>query len=200
MSRRLYLLRHGRSEANELGLIASTLATAGDAYGLTAEGRAQVRRSVEAARASLAEPVSVISSPLLRARETAEIAAELCGATLHIDERLIERGFGELELQPDERYETVWALDRRNPSHRTSGVESVADVCTRLLDLIAELRKGPSGTVLLVTHGDVASTLICASLGEPMSRHREVGGLETGQLRGIEWPPAPGAPIFDSDR
>ena len=62
MSRWLYLLRHGRSEANELGLIASSVENAGGAFGLSPEGRSQIRSSVQAARADFLEPVSVLSS------------------------------------------------------------------------------------------------------------------------------------------
>ena len=199
MSGRLYLLRHGRSEANELGLIASSVEHAGGAFGLSPEGRLQVRASIEAVRAGLLEPVCVISSPLLRARETAEIAAGLCGADVRVDERLIERDFGELELESDDRYDSVWEIDRRDPTHRTWGVESVTDVLARLEPLIGELQSEALGSALLVTHGDVASTLVCASLGEPLHRHREVGGLATGQLLSIDWPPPPGSPMFAAD-
>ena len=199
MTCQLFLLRHGRSQANERGLIASSIENAGEAFGLTPEGRAQVRSSIEQARARVAQPVSVLSSPLLRARETAAIAADLLGATVSVDNRLIERGFGDLEMESDDRYESLWKIDRRNPTHRTWGVESVADVLARLERLIEELRGDASGSVLLVTHGDVASTLICASLGDRLSRHREVGGLATGQLMAIDWPPAAGPPMFSSD-
>ncbi len=37
-------------------------------------------------------------------------------------------------------------------------------------------------TVILCTHGDVASTLLCTSLGVPLEQHREVGALQTGTL------------------
>ena len=62
-------------------------------------------------------------------------------------------------MDSDDRYEAVWALDRRDPTHRTWRVESVADVLERLLGLVNELQADPSpGAVILVTHGDVAST------------------------------------------
>lgn len=206
----LHILRHGRSEANERGLIASTLENAGEAFGLTPEGRTQVRASIEQARPHVSEPISILSSPLLRARETADIAAELLGATearsglpgadVLVDSRLIERGFGDLELQPDARYEAVWEVDRRDPTHRTWNVESVADVWSRLRSLTDELRdEGAAGTIILVTHGDVASTLICGSSGAPLTRHREIGGLGTGEIRAVDWPPAEEPPIFVGD-
>jgi probable phosphoglycerate mutase len=176
------------------------MANAGSGFGLTDEGRAQVRTNLEQARGLMSGPVSVLSSPLLRARETAEIAAEFFGTRVHVDDRLIERGFGDFEMDSDDRYEEVWEIDRRDPTHRTWNVESVVEVLTRLRRLRDELRADPfEGAVILVTHGDVASTLICASSGAPLSRHREVGGLGTGQIRALDWPPTAEPPIFDGD-
>lgn len=199
----LFVLRHGRSVANEAGLIASSIEHAGDAYGLTDEGRAQVRATLAHPRERPADPVAIVSSPLLRARETAEIAATYFGSRLTIDARLIERGFGAYELGPDTWYDSVWAIDRRDPSHRTRDVESVTDVWRRLRDLTDELSGCESirsaGSVLLVTHGDVASTLLCAAAGAHLSRHREIGALATAELRALDWPAAAGPPIFDRD-
>ena len=97
---------------------------AGDAFGLTVLGRTQVCRSVTQALATgmLESPVLLVSSPLLRARESADIAAELLGVSPTIDARLSERGFGDFELEPDDRYERVWAADRRDATHRSWGV------------------------------------------------------------------------------
>ena len=200
MSRKIFVLRHARSRANEEGLIASSLENAGDDFGLTPEGQARVRETVQQAREGLSEPVAVLSSPLLRARETAAIVAEVVGTIAEIDDRLIERAFGDLEMAMDDRYESVWEIDRRDPTHRTWNVESVAEVWSRVRSLMDERQADTSaGTLILVTHGDVASTLICGSSGAPLSRHREVGGLATGQMRALDWPQNPDSPIFVGD-
>ena len=186
MPPRLFLLRHGRSLANERRLIASSPANAVDAFGLTPMGREQVRQSVVAAQAAgtLNPPIFLVSSPLLRARESADVAAELLGVTPTIDERLSERGFGDFELASDDRYERVWAEDRLDATHGSWGVESVADVLSRAGPVVDEFFSHErAATVILCTHGDVASVLICASLGAPLEQHREVGALETGALR-----------------
>jgi len=183
---RLFLLRHGRSLANEQRLIASKPANARDAFGLLPLGREQVRRSLEQAQETglLKPPFRLISSPLLRARESIDVAAALLGVTSTVDPGLSERDFGELELKPDDQYEQVWAQDRLDPTHRLWGVESVADVLTRAAPVVNPcLRPGDVETVILCTHGDVASILLCSSLGEPLGQHREVGALETGELR-----------------
>lgn len=180
------LLRHGQSEANVQGLIASSLAAAREGFGLTAVGRAQVRDAVVAARAAAVLPQSchVISSPLLRARESAAIAAEVLGTTVRVDPRLAERGFGQFELASDEHYERVWTEDRADPAHEKWGVESTTSILGRVTALLRELHEADSaGTFVLCTHGDVASVLLCATNGLSLSQHRDVGAMANGEVR-----------------
>lgn len=176
--------------ANEQETIASRPLNAGDAFGLTRAGRIQVRRSVLRARSrgSLAPPLLVISSPLLRARESAEVAAGLLDVVPSVDPRLRERDFGDLELGSDRLYAQVWDQDVEDPAHHAWGVESVVDVLGRAGSLVEELRRRTDATsVVLCTHGDVASVLLCAAMGAPLTNHRQVGALPTGALR--ELPP-----------
>ncbi len=188
MTPRIVLLRHGHSLANQRRLIVSRPENAADAYGLTLLGREQVRTSIDVAISGglLTAPVHLVCSPLLRARESADLAGELLGVDPSTDARLTERDFGELELGSDDRYHQVWAEDRRDPTHGCWGVESVAEVLERARALVEELtREVPVGAVVLCTHGDVASTLLCASQGAPLRTHREVGALRTGCLRSL---------------
>jgi len=183
-----FILRHGQSEANVKGLIASSPTAASTAFGLTAAGREQVRASLTSARASgiLPETCHVISSPLLRARETAEIAGEVLGTAVRIDPRLAERGFGEFELQSDDHYERVWQEDRSDPTHEKWGVESATAILRRVSALIEELRRAEhGGTFVLCTHGDVASVLLCAASGLALTQHRDVGAMANGEVRSL---------------
>ncbi|MGH7653653.1 MAG: histidine phosphatase family protein [Gemmatimonadaceae bacterium] len=183
-----FVLRHGQSAANVAGVIASSLANAGDAFGLTPTGCDQVRRSVVEAQESglVSASTRVVTSPLLRARETAAIAAELLGTTVRVDERLIERGFGSLELSPDTQYDPVWLADRADPAHQQWGVESVVSILDRVSALLLELDGAPRDeTIVLCTHGDVAAILLCAAMGHPVSQHRDVGALGNGELRAL---------------
>ena len=117
------------------------------------------------------------------------MATELLDVAPIIDARLSERGFGDFELGPDDHYEQVWAADRLDATHRSRGVESVADVLRRAGPVLDELILAEGVvTIILCTHGDVASALLCASLGAPLERHREVGPLGTGALREFTWP------------
>jgi probable phosphoglycerate mutase len=182
------LLRHGQSDANVQRLIASSPRVAENGFGLTAAGRDQVRTAVVQACAAgaLAADCRVISSPLLRARESAGIAADVLGTTVRVDRRLTERGFGELELSPDDGYESVWSADRLDPAHQRWGVESVTAILARASSLLGELEAAePRATFVLCTHGDVASILLCAAQGEPLGRHRDVGAMKNAEVRAL---------------
>lgn len=193
----LYLLRHGQSEANVQGLIASSLAVAADHFGLTEEGRAQVRSTAERIAPRLGGSVTFLTSPLLRTRQTAEIALEVLGGSIEVEPRLIERDFGALELERDSRYAEVWTVDRVDPSHDTFGTESPMAVLARVREVADEAVRERDGAVVLVTHGDVASILLSAAQGAPLSQHREIGALDTGQIARVDWPPAFRGAIFD---
>jgi phosphohistidine phosphatase len=68
----VYLLRHGIAEDAEAGQSDADRA-------LTSEGRDKLRRVLKRARAAGVEPAVVLSSPLKRAVETAEVAADSLG-------------------------------------------------------------------------------------------------------------------------
>jgi probable phosphoglycerate mutase len=190
---RLFLLRHGQSVANVQRIIASSLAAASESFGLTSTGREQVRRSVSEARAAAMLPgtIHLVSSPLLRARESAAIAAEVLGINVRIDARLVERGFGDFELASDDNYNQIWSADRADPTHVRWGVESAASILRRVSELVHDLdRIDPTGTFVLCTHGDVASVSLCAARGMGLSQHREVGAMANGELRALSFSPS----------
>jgi phosphohistidine phosphatase len=75
---RLYLVRHAEAESGEPDELRT----------LSAHGREQAREVGERLAADGVRPDAVLSSPLMRARETAEAIAKATGATAEPDERL----------------------------------------------------------------------------------------------------------------
>jgi len=73
---RLYLVRHARAAPGDPDELRP----------LTPEGREEARRLAE--RLAGERPDAVVTSPLLRARETAEVLARACGLEAVPDERL----------------------------------------------------------------------------------------------------------------
>jgi len=75
---RLYLVRHAEAALGEPDELRA----------LTPEGRGQARELAERLRDDGVEPDAIITSPLLRARETGEALAEATGVGAQSDERL----------------------------------------------------------------------------------------------------------------
>jgi phosphohistidine phosphatase len=84
---RLYFLRHGKAESR------ASWAASDDLRPLTAQGEAEVRR-VAAGLAELGVVTDVVvSSPLARARRTAELACEALGAGAPVLDDRLGHGF-----------------------------------------------------------------------------------------------------------
>ena len=166
---RLYLVRHGETQWNADGRLLSFTDEP-----LNARGEAQAH-DLAASLAGVRWDRAV-SSPLLRARRTAEIvlAATAEPPALVIDERLREMDFGpyegwsEAELEAD-----PVAVTRRRDGTQLPGVESDASVVARVQAFLATL-EGDAGTTLVVGHGRTLRILIATALGLPPSFARSL--------------------------
>jgi broad specificity phosphatase PhoE len=122
-TRPFYFLLHGETEANAGGIISGSLDVE-----LTALGREQAQA---AARALAGEPITAIySSPLRRARETAEPVAQALRLPVRIVPEFIERSQGELEGKP---------RDTRIEGTAANGSESFEDFTQRVLRGLAQV-------------------------------------------------------------
>lgn len=100
----LYLLRHGVAEKDRPGL--------GDAQrALTQDGRRKLRQVMRAAREAKVEPTLILSSPLKRALQTAEVAQDVLG---YKDEIVRSKA-----LAPGSTVEQVWDEIRVHKDERS---------------------------------------------------------------------------------
>lgn len=183
----LFVLRHGRSLANEAGIIVSDPANGIPEYGLCAQGEAEVREGVFRARERglLDGSTLIFSSPFRRARESADLAAQILksGAVIY-DDRLRERCFGDYELASSGNYAIVWDEDLRDPGQAKRRVESTLAVFERMTALVVELAGTYAGkSLLLVTHGDPAQILEAGLLKQSPHMHRSLRPLQTAEIR-----------------
>jgi probable phosphoglycerate mutase len=161
---RLLLLRHGQTVLS----IDRRYSGHGDPE-LTTVGRAQAAGAA-ARLAAHREITSVLSSPLLRARQTAESVAQATGAPLEIRDGLVETDFGEWEgltfaeaRERDPELHAKWlgAEDVAPP-----GGESFAAVRVRVADELAAIVDTHEGeTVVLVTHVTPIKMILRQALG-----------------------------------
>jgi len=86
----LILWRHGQTDYNLQGRIQGRVDIP-----LNDTGREQARRAADCIAAL--GPTRIVSSPLARARATAEVLASLTGLSVEIDQGLAEKSFGDWE-------------------------------------------------------------------------------------------------------
>ena len=141
---------------------------------LSAAGRAQAEA---AARLLAREPLAAVwSSPLRRARETADAIARPHGFKVQTHPGLREMGFGAWEgLTGDEvraRFAEAHRCWREDPARAAwSGGEPLGEVRARALGALAELRAQYDGRrVCVVAHGVTNRVLILEALGLPLDR------------------------------
>jgi alpha-ribazole phosphatase len=159
----LILVRHGESVANAQGLLLGRT----DAE-LTETGRAQAL----AARALVYGPAAEVrSSPLRRARDTAELLA--LGPLIAVDEQWIEVDYGEFEGQPLGGIPAeVWQHWQRDRDFRPQGGETLAEVDRRISAACEELfavdgagARSADGDVVVVSHVSPIKAAVAWALG-----------------------------------
>ena len=153
----LYLVRHGRTAANAQGLLQGRLDPPLDEIG---------QRQAAAIAAMVGSVDEVISSPLVRARET----AARFGEDVTIDDRWVELAYGEYEGVPaGEVPPDVWQSWRTNTEFRTRGGESFGSLDGRVRTACEELRdRIADHDVVVVSHVSPIKAAVAWALGVTM--------------------------------
>lgn len=146
---KLYFVRHGESEWNVLGRVCGSTDIP-----LTDKGRRMAR---ETGKAILEEGIKIdkiISSPLSRAYETAQIIASFLGLGVTKDHRIIEQNFGVWEGQCVSNSKEFQDA-KRNFCSRYGNGESMLKTAQRVYNLLDEIKKDQDHTYLLVAHNGI---------------------------------------------
>ena len=169
----LVLVRHGVTAHTVEKRFSGGLASANP--GLSDEGRDQIR-SVAAWLAPLAERIdAVITSPVRRARESAEILAEGLDHPLAVEDGFAEMEFGAWDGLT---FEEVHERDRAGMEAWLGSVdvvpgesgESFAAVQSRVLAALGRVLEAHAGkTVVVVSHVTPIKTLVAHTLAAPLS-------------------------------
>lgn len=151
--------RHGETAPNRDGLILGRADP-----GLTDEGRRQAARLADLLARE--EPVAVLTSPLLRARETAEVIAGACGREAETDERLVEIDWGAWEGRPAAGIASAEMERLRADAGTAPEGESLTALGARVEAFCGEAL-ARDGLVVAVTHVSPIKAAVAWILGAP---------------------------------
>jgi probable phosphoglycerate mutase len=163
----LYVMRHGRTNYNELELCNDD--PRADVH-LNDTGKKQAEKAAEALRDAAID--RIIVSPLPRTRQTAEFINQYHHAPIEVHPDIIDIRSG-FDGKPVDAYFSATAHD---PLHaRVNDGESQLDHKQRVLDFIHWLERQPQENILVVAHEDTLRVFVAYFGGNvPDERLRDI--------------------------
>jgi broad specificity phosphatase PhoE len=163
--RTIFLVRHGETEFNRLGVFRGRFEVE-----LNSGGRKQAGEIAEALRGEGIE--FLLASPLGRATETAAIIARELGIEYRVDEAFNNINLGSWQGVPKERvmkdYPDLWKRWTAEPERmRVPGGETVEEVRERAFRRLEALVGEEGGNFGIVTHRSVLKGLAASILNVP---------------------------------
>lgn len=146
---KIYMLRHGETDWNIEGRLQGRMDIP-----MNESGKEQIKAIGQFLKDSGFCVGRIISSPLLRAKQTTEIISKAIDfeGNISFDELLLERSFGKLEGE-------LWSseIDLNDTEY---GIESVELLCQRGQEVL--LKYGDEKDVLVVAHGAIIKAIVAA--------------------------------------
>jgi probable phosphomutase (TIGR03848 family) len=169
------LLRHGRTTANAGGVLAGW--TPG--VRLDDAGQAQARAVGE--RLAMVPLAAVVSSPLERCRQTADVVAAGRELAVQTDDRLGEARYGDWTGRTIKELtrEPLWKIVQQHPSAAVfpgGGGEGLAQTQARAVAAVRgwNATLGPDAVWLACSHGDVIKAILADALGLHLDQFQRI--------------------------
>ncbi|RKM63216.1 histidine phosphatase family protein [Butyrivibrio sp. XB500-5] len=143
-----YFIRHGQTVWNVENKICGATDIA-----LTELGHEQ---AIETGKKILEQGIhadEILTSPLVRAKDTAAHISEVTGIPYRIEQRLIEQNFGRYESTPRDGLEFHEA--KKHMASRFGTGESMMQLAQRIYNLLDDIKKDEK-TYILVAHNGIA--------------------------------------------
>ena len=163
------LVRHGRTTANNAGVLAGW----SEGVSLDETGEAQVRALAE--RLAPVPLAAVVTSPLQRCQETTALLLDGREVPVHPDDRLGEVRYGEWSGQELKKLakDPLWKVVQSHPSAMAfpgEDGESMRGMASRAVDAVRDWNArlgGEDGETVyaVVSHGDVIKAVLADALG-----------------------------------
>ena len=173
----MILARHGRTPANVEGVLAGR----SPGVHLDDHGTDQARAAAE--RLAGLPLARVVSSPMERCRETADLLVEGRDLAVGVDDRLTECDYGTWTARPMKELvkEDLWKVVQAHPAGvRFPDGEAMAEMSSRAVaairDIDAEIARdhGPDAIWLAVSHGDIVKAILADALGLHLDQFQRI--------------------------
>ena len=142
----LYLVRHGQTDLNKQHIIQGITNAKLNENGINQAEN--LKQEIDKLDIDL-----VISSPLLRTKETTNIIINNRNIDIIYDDRIIERYAGDLEGKPDELYDHIKVWNYKLNTDLGANIERVQDLLERAKLFLNDIKiKYPNKNILIVSH------------------------------------------------
>jgi probable phosphomutase (TIGR03848 family) len=184
----LLLLRHGRTTANADGGLAGR-----QPVELDDTGRAQA--AAVGARLRTIPLAAVVTSPLIRCRQTLELA--LPDVPPVVEDGLVECDYGAWQGQPLKKLakDPLWQVVQQHPSavvfpdgETMAGMAARAVEAVRRWDARITAEHGPEAIWLACSHGDVIKAIVADAMGVHLDLFQRIVA-DPGSVTGIRYTP-----------
>ena len=176
---KLYFVRHGETFWNVENKICGATDIALTEYGH--------QQAVETGKKILEKGIrfdEILSSPLIRATETARHISEITGVPMRIESRLIEQNFGRYESTARDGKE--FQLAKEHFLDRYGNGESMMQLGQRIYNLLDDIRMEENKTYLLVAHNGIARVI--ESYFRSMTNAEYAAfGIRNCEIKAYEW-------------
>jgi probable phosphomutase (TIGR03848 family) len=170
----LLLVRHGLTAMTGPVL-------AGRTPGVHLDERGQKQATTLAERVAKLAVSTIVTSPLERCVETAQSVSDAQSSVpaWHVDERLVECGYGEWTGKPikDLMKDPLWKVVQAQPSAvRFPGGESLTEMATRAVAAVRDwdAQLGEDTVWVACTHGDVIKAIVADALGLHLDQYQRI--------------------------
>ena len=156
--KQIYFVRHGQTEWNAISRMQGQMDSV-----LTPLGREQA--ATHASLLASFDIQAIFSSPLDRARQTAEIIRQRVDTAIQYDARIMEWDCGDWSGYLYEDVKAKWpeewaALEADRFHYRGPGCENYPDMIERAMPFVQELIRVPADNVAIVSHGMIGRVMI----------------------------------------
>jgi isoleucyl-tRNA synthetase len=187
-----YVMRHGIADNNAKQFLNGE--NDGKVH-LTAEGKEGVKKAAESLKGQKFD--LIITSPMARAKETAEIIKTelaMSDSQVQVEETIRECRFGTWEGESSEKWNHDYPLENRFVNV-PEGAETYGDIKKRMGNFLYGLEKKYQGkNILIVTHG--APAMMMTAVAQGMNRRSSViierdNLIQNAEVRKVDFNPLP---------